>query len=278
MAVGLPRGVVLHMALRNLDDVDPRVLFRQRASVMRSVPRFLHGPFRNVLKLALEEATWGNHRQDEVRQERGWKLLELLPRMLLHRDPGGGLISKTMLRARFEAFSRGEWLQLLRASGQCDEKAAVGRRCRRRRRRADDVEQRATRAETLIQLGELSSARESLEGCEKAPGTTAALDALRDERRRPALPRAPLPHDVMDFEPEVPFQLDEKLFGKNLGSSKRGVAIGLSGMTSDHLRPLPPDLRGMKLLFQLGENLQRSRPFDGCRHGQSRENDGASKA
>ena len=60
---GSPRGVVLRMALRNLDDVDPRVLFRQRALVMRSVPRFLHGPFRNVLKMALEEAlekaTWG---------------------------------------------------------------------------------------------------------------------------------------------------------------------------------------------------------------------------
>ena len=98
------------------------------------------------------------------------------------------------------------------------------------------MEQRATRAETLTQLGELSSAREALDGCETAPGTTTTLDALKDERRRPALPRAPLPRDVMDFEPDVPFQLDEKLFGKNLQSSKRGVAGGPSGMTSDHLR------------------------------------------
>ena len=59
------------MTLVNLDEVDPRVLFRQRTSVVRCVPRFLQGPFRNALKLALEEATWGNHRQDEVRQERG---------------------------------------------------------------------------------------------------------------------------------------------------------------------------------------------------------------
>ena len=61
----------------------------------------------------------------------------------------------------------------------------------------------------------------------------------------------------MDFEPEVPFQLDEKLFGQNLRSSKRGVAGGPSGKTSDHLRPLLSDLRGMKLLFQLSENLSR---------------------
>ena len=83
----------------------------------------------------------------------------------------------------------------------------------------------------------------------------------------------------MEFEPEVPFQLDEKLFGKNLRSSKRGAAGGPSGMTSDHLRPLLSDLRDMKLLFQLGERTSPEHvPFNGCGYGQSRENDGASKA
>ena len=81
----------------------------------------------------------------------------------------------------------------------------------------------------MIQLGELSSARLALEGCEIALGTTATWNALEDERRRPALPRAPDPNDVMDFEPDVPFQLDEKLFGKNLWSSKRSVAGRPSG-------------------------------------------------
>ena len=85
VTVGLLRNVILRMALVTLDDVDPHVHFRQRASVMKTVPHFLRGPFRNALKLALEEATWGNSRDDEVRQERGWKLLMLLPRMLLHR-------------------------------------------------------------------------------------------------------------------------------------------------------------------------------------------------
>ena len=82
---GIPRKVSLRMALASLDEVDPRIVFRQRASVMRSVLEFLEGPFRNALKLALEEATWGNSVQVEVRQKREWKLLELLPRMLLHR-------------------------------------------------------------------------------------------------------------------------------------------------------------------------------------------------
>ena len=253
---GLPRGVSLRMALASLDEVDPRIVFRQRASVMRSVPKFLEGPFRNALKLALEEATWGNSVQDEVRQERGWKLLELLPRMLLHRAPGGGLIAKKTLEARFQAFARGEWVQLLRVSSQCDEKAAVSRR-RQGRRRGHEVERRVARAETLIHLGELSSARQALEGSELAPGTMETLDILRDPRRRPPVPRAPLPAQMMDFQPEVPFQLDQQMFGRNLRSSKRGAAGGPSGMTTEHLRPLLSDGRGMRMLFHLGENLAR---------------------
>ena len=253
---GIPRGVSLRMALVSLDEVDPHIVFRQRASVMRSVPKFLEGPFRNALKLALEEATWGNSVQDEVRQERGWKLLELLPRMLLHRAPGGGLIAKKTLEARFQAFARGEWVQLLRISGQCDEKAAASRR-RQGRRRGNEVERRVARVETLIHMGELSSARQALEGSELAPGTMETLDILRDPRRRPPVPRAPLPAQMMDFQPEVPFQLDQQMFGRNLRSSKRGAAGGLSGMTTEHLRPLLSDGRGMRNLFHLGENLAR---------------------
>ena len=47
------------------------------------------------------------------------------------------------------------------------------------------------------------------------------------------------------------------MFGRNLRSSKRGAAGGPSGMTTEHLRPLLSDGRGMRLLFHLGENLAR---------------------
>ena len=100
--------------------------------------------------------------EEGPRKERGWKLLLLLPRMLLFRPPRGGLISKEKLADRFSAFSRGEWLTLLDASGQWDEQAAVARR--RRKRQGDDVQKRAVRAEMKVALGELSSARQALEG------------------------------------------------------------------------------------------------------------------
>ena len=92
------------MALVTLDEVDPNTHFRQRAAVMKSVPQFLRGLFRNALKLVFEEATWGNSRDDELRQERGWKFFMLLPRI--------------------------EWI---RASKVCKEKAASARQRQRRR-------------------------------------------------------------------------------------------------------------------------------------------------
>ena len=87
--------------------------------------------------------------------------------MLLHRSPGEGLIPKSKLLERFEAFSRGDFAVLLMSSDACDQKAAVSRR-RRHRTGRPDLERRTLRAETLIQMGGLSSARQALEGAELA--------------------------------------------------------------------------------------------------------------
>ena len=83
--------------------------------------------------------------------------------MLLHRGPRGGLICRDKLARRFEAFARGEWNELLNASRLCDEQAATARR-RGGRRAGDEEKRRALRALALTQMGELSSARQALEG------------------------------------------------------------------------------------------------------------------
>ena len=43
--------------------------------------------FRNALRVALSEILEGSAAGDELREERGWKLFFLLPRMLLSRPP-----------------------------------------------------------------------------------------------------------------------------------------------------------------------------------------------
>ena len=100
------RAASLRRAFASLDEVDPCAQFQQRAAVMRSEPKFLVGMFRNALKIALEEIV---RTDDEVTQERGWKLFLMLPRMLLHRPPGGGQISKAKLLQRFQQFVEGHW-------------------------------------------------------------------------------------------------------------------------------------------------------------------------
>ena len=80
-------------------------------SERKTVPRFLRGPFRNALKIAMEEVLSSN---DVVGRLRGWKLFVMIPRMLLHRPPGGGVVAKEKLVGRFELFHQGHWTQLIR--------------------------------------------------------------------------------------------------------------------------------------------------------------------
>ena len=45
--VAVPRGAVMREALQGLDGVDIRRIFSLRGAVMKGVPKFLFGPFRN---------------------------------------------------------------------------------------------------------------------------------------------------------------------------------------------------------------------------------------
>ena len=79
----------LHTGLEFLDSVDLHVVFRTRALVMKSVPVLLKGAFKAALICAMREVLDGNNQGHELRAERGWKMLMLLPRMLLARPRGG---------------------------------------------------------------------------------------------------------------------------------------------------------------------------------------------
>ena len=107
----------------------------------------------------------------------------------------------------------------------------------------------------LVHYGELSSARQALEWASLATGNEETLNMLRDESRTPPRLRDPLPEELLNLVPEDSFQLDEDRFCSNLRSARRGAAGGPSGMTTEHLRPLLDDVRGMRLLSCLASNL-----------------------
>ena len=143
-------------AFQSMDVVDLGSEFNRRACVLKTVPVFLKGPFRCASQTALDEICCGIDVSDPIRQTRGWKLL-----MLLHRLPRGGLISKAKLAAQFEDFS--DDIVLRRLPQQCPENAAA--------RISSRTSRRAVRAQSLVQLGELSAGRQALEGADLAPGS-----------------------------------------------------------------------------------------------------------
>ena len=154
-------------ALAWLVHVDLVEVFQRRASVMKSVPKFLTGAFRIALRIALHEAVLGGDEGEVVRQTRGWKLLLLLPRRLLSKPPRGGLIGKEKLAEEVP-----EVLQI--ASGRICSGSVLriwpvfGRR--QSRRNTCSEAKRGERAFMFAQLGEFSSARQGLEGAELAAG------------------------------------------------------------------------------------------------------------
>ena len=101
-------------AFLSLDDINIKEMFETRAQVMRTVPFFMRGALRGGFRVAIDEVVAGRESGDRNREERGWKLFFLVPRMLLHRPRRGGLIPRKKLQERVDKFSRGSWVELAR--------------------------------------------------------------------------------------------------------------------------------------------------------------------
>ena len=248
----LPGAGVRSAAFTSLDEVVLVEEFDERACVMKSVPRFLRGPYRIAMRVALEEI----NTEDLLRQERGWKLFMLLPRMLLHRPPRGGVVERGKL-VRFDQFNRGAWTSLVEASRTCCQQDGVVRR-RRSHRGENDLGRRVDRAEALVHMGELSSARQAVEGASLAPVSEDTVQALRDPAKRPQEPRTPLPRHLAHPEPGTQFSMDRDRFARNLRSARRGAAGGPSGMTVEHLQPLLDHPRDLQAFLNAAEKVSRA--------------------
>ena len=123
---------------------------------MKSPPKFLHGAYRSALRIALREICEGAAQHDETRQTRGWKLLVLLPRMVLFRPPRGGLIPQLLIEGR----------------ECCEVSMNVARRPRRR--------QTASKGRESTNDGHDG-------GCSVGFGTNATLRQLRQRPQEPGL-------------------------------------------------------------------------------------------
>ena len=243
-------------AFASLDHVELKSVFSRRARVLRTIPFILKGAFRSALRTALDEVIAGHKLGSESRMTRGSKLFMLLPRLLLHRPSRGGMVPRKKLEERIIWFQDGLWLRLLEES-QTSEAHAHQASFRRRRNQVDSLDKRASKAPSLVQLGELSAARVSLEGAEVAPGTLTTLRELTNPERRPPILRQELSHEIARSEPAVPFDLDADEFLISLRAARRGAAGGPSGMTSEHLFPLLDSERDSSVLTRVATLMAR---------------------
>ena len=127
----------------------------------------------------------------------------LVPRILLHRPTRGGFGPKVDWKTDLR-FADGQWVDVLNESSLDADRASVTSSGRRRRERLNDLEIRAP-ALHLVHLGEVSSARQALEGASAAPGTLRTLAAVTHPARRPPEARAYVDNIVMETHPVIPF-------------------------------------------------------------------------
>ena len=171
-------------------------------------------------EVCVARSTEAREQHDEMGSTKAWKLFLLLPRLLFHRPPRGGLIPKGQLQERFTDFAAGRWAipaptspKLWFRWGSC--------------------QQVDTPSKAL--LSRLGGVR--------------PLSTLQNPLRCPE-PRQPLADDFVRRGPL--FELDFDLFSKNLRVSCRGAASGPSGMTSEHLCPLLQSEKDVTLFWQQG--------------------------
>ena len=124
-------------------------------------------------------------------------------------------------------------------------------------------ERRATRAFNFVQMGELSSRRQALEGEELAPGNE---ETLKELRKRVAIPR--------DAVPLVP--RDAPVFNRMREFLPQRVCSGRTMSDDDRSSSTPlGEHRDLHNLFKVAQLLAKGQiPREHCQHHQAREDDG----
>ena len=150
MFADIPLSPALQAGFRWLATVDVEAVFRRRAVLMKTVPVFMQGAHRSAMRVAISEIGAGRSNGDRTRSAAGWRLFMLLPRLLLFRPPRGGLVPKSQLSQRFQAFSQGDWRTLFEESEghACTALKSRSRRRRRNQSAEQYLERRAARAES----------------------------------------------------------------------------------------------------------------------------------
>ena len=173
-----------------------------------------------------------------------------------------GKIEAGELRARFDAFARGDWSDLLAAARQSTTRERQSQ-SGTSTSSAGDLAQRAC---DKVRLEECTRARQILTASPLAPGNAETLNELSDPQKRPPRALAPIPPEVLQFEPTSAVAIPFNLFVSCLLSAPRGSS-GVPGSTTyEHLKVALDDEDTAALLHKACERLARAHaPVDTTR-------------
>ena len=179
---------------------------------MKAVSGFMRGAYRSAMRLALAEIDEGRAHNVNIGCHVNGNSSYCFPDCFCSGLLGVARFQRRSCTDVWRLFSRGEWASLMACGKECTSRGAQA--CSRRGRRAnhDDLESRAARAEALVQIGELSSARLALEGASVAPGNQETRAALQNPERRPPCLRDTIPPDILNAAPVEPLVLDAEDF------------------------------------------------------------------
>ena len=228
------------------DQVILQDCFAKRCPMLKTCPYVMRGRLRHCLAVALRERSRAKDACDATGEERAWKAFGLIPMMLLHRPRGTGSVGREELARRADDFAHGRFSLLLRGASRVVE----SQRCTRDA--ADTVERRGRAAQSRVEAGQVSRARQELIGASLAPKTQATLDELQG--KRPQQQVRQIPPAVLAFVPEHPLELDFSLFTKCLQNAPSGRSPG-SECSNEMWTVCLDDYEVLQLLFRAAEDF-----------------------
>ena len=241
-----------------LDHVNLQDWFARRCPMLKTCPYFMRGRLRQSLAVALRERSGAKDGGDVVGEERAWKVFGLIPMMLLHRPRGTGSIGREELSKRADDFAHGRFSQLLSRANQVAESQRHTRNTV-----TDTIERRGRAAQSRVEAGQVSRARQQLIGASLAPKTQATFDELQG--KRPQHQMREIPPAVLAFVPERPLEQDFSLFIKCLQSPPSGRSPGPGGCSNEMWRVCLDDFEVLQLFFRAAEDFARADVPDGTR-------------
>ena len=243
-------GRISHLpdAWADIEHIDLQTEFRTRVRMLRSVPNVIRGDYARIQSQALAHIY--RHRAAEPHlQVSAWKLLLLLPRMLLQPVGRGGEAGQRILRQRIVMFDQGQWQSLLNNARQ------PRRDSRRDLSAAERDAARVRSAMRSIEQGELSHAARTLRSSGLAPGNVETLRELQDPVLRPQVREEPIPPQVLNHVPREVLQLDPAVLATVLQESRRGLSPGQGGTRFEHLKLCLEDEAAMDLLLSACQQI-----------------------